>query len=1198
MTGHFSANTLSNKALSNEAPYNKARSKPAACDLPTHRRAPRQAAFWICLAVAFTAFVQPASSQSAARKLPAEIVPQAGHGGGEVWSVAISRDGRLILSGGADHTVRLWDVQRKLEIRTFAGHTQNVASVVIMPDGKTALSGSWDGTIRHWDLETGAALRTFTGHQDSVQSLALSSDGRTLLSASLDKTVRIWDVPSGNEIRVVKGHQGGVTVVAFMPGEQRIVSGGSDNLIKIWDTATGRELKTLRGHAHFINAIAVSPDSRQLVAASEDDEARLWDIETGRTIRSFKNNVDMKSAMFCPDGKRAVLSGNGDVTLVDTETGKVLRKFRDSGSKTLAATSDGSGFVLGDGLSLWNIETGKETASFMSNGVNGSGLALSANGAQLLIGTDNNNAKLWDLRNGAELRSFQTTSDATSPEEVKTVRLSKDGKMALAVGDAAAKLWDTETGREIRSLAKKDTSFRSADIIGDGKQIVTADGSGLKPIVRLWDSTTGRETRAIGGYQQDIESVAASADGHMVATGSRDKSVKLIDASSGKLIRTIPGAGDYISSVALSPDGKSAVAGDMAGKILLIDISGARPARVIQAYDYKNNLLAFVTSVAFSPDSRRVATTSPNGIVKVFDAGSGAEIRALASPQGEVRSVAFSPDGRHVVASGIGTTFRVWEIESGAVVANAIFFKDGEWIVLTPEGFFNASANAAKNLIVVRGFDIFSVDQFYQSLFRPDLVREKLAGDPRGLVREAAVRLDLTRVVGSGNAPAARIVSPADGSGVTNQIQAVAELTSRGGGIGRVEWRVNGVTVGVDTPPAPAAGQPARLTRNLSLDAGSNAIEVVAYNGANLVASVPVRVSVTAPAAPPAPGQPVAAQPSRLFVIAAGIDDYADSRFKLTGSVRDAQALSKAIAATGSGLYKSVEVKLLTDTAVSKDKLEAAFKDFAAQASPSDVFLLYLAGHGKTVDGRYYFIPRDFKVGDNSDEKIVNAAVVKQGIAQEQWQRWFASIPARKSMILFDTCESGTLTGDIALTKTLEQSAANDRLAQATGRSIITASSGTQVAFEGYRGHGLFTYNLLDALDRADSDGNGTIEINELAAYVYAQVTTLSEQVFRQRQEPQIRIASSYPLTKRGRVLAGELPAVAENNAPPVLLAQTADLQIKPGPGATVVRSLNAKTPVTVLKSEGGWSLVASGGRPVGYVATRDLTPARATSGK
>jgi uncharacterized caspase-like protein len=280
---------------------------------------------------------------------------------------------------------------------------------------------------------------------------------------------------------------------------------------------------------------------------------------------------------------------------------------------------------------------------------------------------------------------------------------------------------------------------------------------------------------------------------------------------------------------------------------------------------------------------------------------------------------------------------------------------------------------------------------------------------------------------------------------------------------------------------------------------------------------------------------------------------------------------------------------VLSNSEVTAAGLDAAFQDLSKNILPGDVFVLYLAGHGKTVDGRYYFVPQNFKLEGDFTDAAIDAAVRAQGIAQEQWQRWFASIPARKSVILFDTCESGTLTGDASETKSLEQGAANDRLAQATGRSIITASSGSTAALEGYHGHGLFTYNLLDALNRGDSDNNGTIEVSELAAFVYAQVTAISERVFKQRQEPQMKITLNYPLTKQTHFLQDEVPVAMAK--PTYQLTQAASLQIKPGSDATVVRGLSSKTAVTVLESKNGWSLIASEGKPLGYVATRDLAP-------
>src|SRR5262249_24534126 len=200
-------------------------------------------------------------------------------------------------------------------------------------------------------------------------------------------------------------------------------------------------------------------------------------------------------------------------------------------------------------------------------------------------------------------------------------------------------------------------------------------------------------------------------------------------------------------------------------------------------------------------------------------------------------------------------------------------------------------------------------------------------------------------------APAVRMASPGDGSTAPdNRITAEVEVTDRGGGTGRVEWRINGLTVGVDNPAASAAGQPLRLTRALALAAGHNAVEVVAFYGANWSASRPGRGRVTAP--PAAPGAPTAGA-ARLFVLAAGTDNYADERFRLTYSVADATAMAEALRDAGKGLYRSIEVKMLSDAEVTRDKLDAVFAELARTVQPDDVFVVYLAGHGKTVDRPY-----------------------------------------------------------------------------------------------------------------------------------------------------------------------------------------------------------------------------------------------------
>jgi uncharacterized caspase-like protein len=691
-------------------------------------------------------------------------------------------------------------------------------------------------------------------------------------------------------------------------------------------------------------------------------------------------------------------------------------------------------------------------------------------------------------------------------------------------------------------------------------------------------------------------SVAFSPDGKRgLSAGGSDGLLKLWDIETGRVLRSFSDT-ERLWPVAFSPDGTRVTSGAKDGRVSLWDAASGRLVRTFAAHT------DWVTTIAFSRDGSRMLTGSLDKTVKLWEPSTGRLRCTLSGQSDDVRSAVFARGGRWVVSGHSDGVVRIWDTAGCRRLASLIATPDGTWIAITPEGFFAGSPKGGEMLNVVRGLDVFTIGQFYQALYRPDLVREKLAGDPRGLVRQAAASLDLERVLASGEAPDVRVTLPGralNATGANGRASIEAEITSRGGGIGRIEWRVNGVTVGIDDPPA-GAGQIVRLSRDLALDSANNEVSVVAYNSANLVASMAVSISVTAQSvASPTPGQgpsvataaAVEAERPRLFVLAAGVNDYADKRIALQNAVSDASEVARAFKAAAGGLYRSVDIKLMTDADVVRDKLDVAFKEIGGKAKATDVFVLYLAGHGKTIDGRYYFAPQDLVIdGEITDQKAIDASVLRHGISQEQLQRWFASIPARKSVILFDTCDSGTLAGEAGETQELERGSANDRLAQATGRSIITAAAGTQEAQEGYHGHGLFTYEMLDAINRADGDGNGTVEVSELAAYVYAQVTDLSLKVFKRRQAPQMKITTNFALTSQTRILQDDATPIAEAK-PTYHVTQTAQLQIQPNAESAVVRSLSANTAINVIATNNGWSLVAIGGKLIGYIAARDLAP-------
>lgn len=227
-----------------------------------------------------------------------------------ISTLALSPDNRILIGGGDDGVVWVWDSQTGRKLYQLASHTSPVRSLAFSPDGRLVLSGSEDKTARLWDLQTGKELQQFIGHAQAVRAVGFSPDGKFVLTGSDDHTARLWDAQTGKELHRFNGHTAAVHAVAYSPDGKSIATGSDDQTARVWDAQTGKELVQFIGHTGQVSQVTFSPDGQSVLTGSADQTARLWNAQIGRIVRQFAGHVSPVLYLGFADNGRTVISGD------------------------------------------------------------------------------------------------------------------------------------------------------------------------------------------------------------------------------------------------------------------------------------------------------------------------------------------------------------------------------------------------------------------------------------------------------------------------------------------------------------------------------------------------------------------------------------------------------------------------------------------------------------------------------------------------------------------------------------------------------------------------------------------------------------------------------------------------------------------------------------------------------------------------
>ena len=1043
------------------------------------------------------------------------------------------------------------------------GHTESVEGVVMTPDNRFAISAGIDHSLRLWELSSGREVRSFQGHSGSVDCVALSPDGTRAVSSGTDQTIRVWDVLTGNQLH--QWNHNAAHSLAFLPDGKTVLGGSTSGAVFLFDIESGEETRELMGDDDFkedwAKSVAVSPDGRLGLSGGGDMIIRLWNLQTGEKVREFKGHEqEIETVAFSPDGALVASSGNradkSEIAVWNAQSGQKLWLEKFSSCDTIAWSRDGrfvfhdeNGFVRAREAKTGALVGGTLSGNHHSGNINN--LALSGDGTRLISAGSDHTLRIWSVQNGLA-KSVRQLTGATM--RVSKMALSPDGRQMLCgladewvdgAHSTPARLWDAATGRTVRELPGHYYGVLDAAWSGDGKSILTSGfGGGL----HFWNAATGQKTRALEKENVKSESVALNGDGTRalaaVDADNKINTVQLYDTQSGKVLKKFswPVAKSYsaIRALFFSPDQTKFLAAGEDGVATLWNIESGKVEHEMRCDES-------IYSAAFSPDGQTIATGSRDAQVRLWSAADGALLHTLTELQYTAASLSFSPDsqtlagsdteghinlwdvktgehknvalgheywvtnvvwsksGQFLLSAGWDNTLRLWNVADGRHLLTYLLLKNGDWLAYTPDGFFDGSPGGIQKVHFTRGLQTYSLDQFYEQFYKPNLLAVVFNGEA-----PTASQGSVTQAVVAGAPPLVRIVSPQSGAANAEQIEVTVEATEQNnGGVKAIRLYHNGRLVGgpgqlrgivveAALESAPNGVKTQKFT--VTLASGENNLRAVAYSSTD-VESRPAEAKLIFAGTTKKPA---------LRVVCVGLNDYKDATMNLTYARPDAESLAQFFETTANttGLFSSVSVTKLLDEAATGEAIQNALKQIAESTQPEDVAIIYLAGHGDTAADsaekddapeaaqNFYFLPYEMR------QMVMKDRVRQYGLSGKTIDALVAKIPARKIMLIYDACKSGAAIPGASRGAGDEQQALA-QLARAQGIYVLAASTSQQYAGEVKSlGHGILTYALLEGLNGKAAGADSIVKVSQLFAYTEDRVPELAKQYRGREQWP------------------------------------------------------------------------------------------------
>lgn len=677
--------------------------------------------------------------------------------------------------------------------------------------------------------------------------------------------------------------------------------------------------------------------------------------------------------------------------------------------------------------------------------------------------------------------------------------------------------FDPNTGQRLRDIKlDNDNSGLRGNLTAispDGRFIIALTGE-------LGSGLGG----AFGGLKPRLPSLGGFGRGRgKVEMPKQEYKIRLTDLESSRRLWELKVEGEMISppNFIFSPTGATLAMTSYDKNRPVVNLHDAASGHKLSTLNLSGKKLS---TMNFNRDGKLIATTYADGnSVTIWDAASGQQLSTLAHAT-PVGGVAFHPTQKLIVTQGRDGNLYVWDVEKGerlAILVNLDVLNDygnsAEWLVVTSDGLFDGSPAAWQQIMwrfSQNTLDVGPVEIFFNELYYPGLLEEVFSGKrpkaPRDMQqldrRQPDIKISVAQPISG------EVTSRTLSVNVEVAEAAADSKHPQGSGARDVRLFRNGTLIKAWRGDVLSGQKQAVLETTLPIIAGDNQITAYAFNRDNVKSQDSV-LTVRGAASLQRKGT--------VWVLACGVNQYANSQYHLKYAVADATAFADEVKSQQLKLqeFERVEVITLLDSQATKDNILLALKLLAGGPSstlpanarealskikltqPEDAVLIYFAGHGTAQGPRFYLVPHDLGYDGSRTSLTADGvkAILSHSISDIELESAVENLDAWQLLLVIDACNSGQALEAEEKRRGPMNSKGLAQLAYEKGMTILTAAQSYQVALEAAQlGHGYLTFALVEEglkKGMADRDvKDGMVIEREWFNYAVERVPQMQEQ--------------------------------------------------------------------------------------------------------